>query len=117
MIKPIYRIVKSLVAENAYTAWLEFDAKHPLYRGHFPGMPVTPGAVLLQTAEELIGVFSEQPYKLTGAKQLKFLRMHHSGTPLRFDISLEEGTQPCAAKIVICDDLGAISKMTVELSF
>ena len=116
MAKPIYRIIKSLIAENSYMVWLEFDVEHPLYQGHFPGKPVTPGAILLQTAEELIALFTEQPCKLTAAKQLKFLRMHHPNTPLRFEISLEEGTQPCAAKIVIYDDQGAISKMSVEIS-
>ncbi len=44
-----------------------FEAEHPIYLGHFFGKPITPGACLVEIAEELIG----QP--ITQIKGLKFL--------------------------------------------
>ena len=116
IITPIYRIIKCLVAENTYTAWLAFNPEHPLYQGHFPGKPVTPGACLLQTVEELVSLFMEKPCYLTGAKQLKFLHMHHPNTPLRFEISLDRSSVPCSVKVQIYDEQLVISKMIVSIS-
>ena len=116
MTKPIYRIIKSLVTENVYTAWLKFDSEHALYQGHFPGKSVTPGACLLQTAEELVCLFTEQACRLTGAKQVKFLRMHHPDIPLRFEICLEKGCLPGPVKVEIYDEQGLISKMSIDIS-
>lgn len=44
------------------------QAEHPIYLGHFFGMPITPGACLVEIAEEIIG----RP--ITQIKGLKFLQ-------------------------------------------
>ena len=46
---------------------VRFEAEHPIYLGHFFGKPITPGACLVEIAEELIG------HPITQIKGLKFL--------------------------------------------
>lgn len=47
---------------------MALQAEHPIYIGHFFGMPITPGACLVEIAEEIIG----RP--ITQIKGLKFLQ-------------------------------------------
>jgi 3-hydroxyacyl-[acyl-carrier-protein] dehydratase len=57
-------------------------ADHPAYAGHFPGMPITPGVVLLDEAMHCIAQsekFDLQQCKINNAK---FLKPVLPGTPL-----------------------------------
>lgn len=51
---------------------IRLDAGHRVYGAHFPGHPITPGAVLLQICEDLL------PEGKTAVcmKNVKFLRPH-----------------------------------------
>jgi len=63
-----------------------YNCDHPLYDGHFPGLPVTPGVCLIQTATELMASAVGSPLCLIGARQIKFLQMHTPEKPLRFEL-------------------------------
>ncbi len=44
-----------ITAQDGLCFTVRMNAKHPIYVAHFPDMPVTPGACLVQIAEELMG--------------------------------------------------------------
>lgn len=56
-----------IIEKEGMRVRVRFEAEHPIYLGHFFGKPITPGACLVEIAEELIG----QP--ITQIKGLKFL--------------------------------------------
>ena len=60
-----------------------------VYKGHFPGYPITPGVCLVQIALELISEKEGRPVRLTGSKNIKFTSpvFPDEGTLLRFDLS------------------------------
>ena len=71
----------------------------PVYQGHFPGYPITPGVCLVEMALEAIAEMAGQaghdenaaPLTLVAAKNIKFTSpvFPEAGTELRFNISGE----------------------------
>ena len=64
----------------------------PVYQGHFPGYPITPGVCLVQIALELIGEMAGQA-GLVAAKNIKFTSpvIPEEGMELRFNLSGMDG--------------------------
>ena len=56
--------------QNVYT--IRFNAKHPIFSGHFPEHPVVPGACIVQIAEELAALSYGHPVRFTAISDLKF---------------------------------------------
>ncbi|MBR1405677.1 MAG: hypothetical protein IJ578_01920 [Bacteroidales bacterium] len=59
----IYRVV----SRTERQACVDFLPQSRIYAAHFPGHPITPGAVLVRMAAELLGA------GITGAKDIRFL--------------------------------------------
>lgn len=56
-------------------ATLSHRRESEVYRGHFPGRPVTPGVLIIATAVELTALATEQPWRLQEVKNIKYLTM------------------------------------------
>jgi 3-hydroxyacyl-[acyl-carrier-protein] dehydratase len=54
-------------------AELVLNTGHPIFKGHFPGQPVVPGACQLQMVEELLSHVLATEFRLVSAAQVKFL--------------------------------------------
>lgn len=52
---------------------LQLNASHPVYLGHFPGNPITPGVCSLEMLKELIEVNFPWCGQLAEVKTIKFL--------------------------------------------
>lgn len=63
--------IESLEADRAV---VRLDGSHPLYRGHFPGNPVTPGVALLQIATDLLCRITARRLTLRTVVSMKFRR-------------------------------------------
>lgn len=57
-------------------------ADHPAYAGHFPGMPITPGVVLLDEAMHRIAQSEKLDLRQCKISNAKFLKPVLPGTPL-----------------------------------
>lgn len=44
-----------------------------IYKAHFPGSPVTPGACIVDAVSDLLAIHHKQPVCLTGVKNAKFI--------------------------------------------
>ena len=58
------------------------DSGHPAYAGHFPGMPITPGVVLLDEAMHRIAALEALDLSRCRLNSTKFLKPVLPGTPL-----------------------------------
>lgn len=70
-----YTIANSEVTANTIVCDIELNSGHDIYRGHFPGQPVMPGACMLQIVNEVLASLTGKPVKLSSAADIKFLQM------------------------------------------
>lgn len=76
LIKKLYTYQVTELGENQISALLDFNADHPLYQGHFPGFPVTPGVCQLLLIREILEKVLQLKLMLASAKQIKFTAVH-----------------------------------------
>ena len=96
-------ILYETIAVDACGATVRLLPESPVYRGHFPGYPITPGVCLVEIALELMGEMADQVghdgrevghdgrARLVGAKNIKFTSpiIPAEGMELRFNIGGE----------------------------
>lgn len=77
-----------LVRADSLGATVRLLPESDVYRGHFPGYPITPGVCLVQIALELIAGMAG-PVRLVAAKNIKFTNpvIPKEGLELRFDLT------------------------------
>ena len=95
-------ILYELVSVDAAGATIRLLPESPVYQGHFPGYPITPGVCLVEIALELMGEMADQvghddsvghdgKVRLVAAKNIKFMSpvLPTETTELRFNIAGE----------------------------
>ncbi|REC74189.1 3-hydroxyacyl-ACP dehydratase [Chryseobacterium elymi] len=61
-------------AENgSFTAYIHLNKDHDIFKGHFPGNPVTPGVCMMQIVKELAEEFTDSKLFLKTASNVKFM--------------------------------------------
>ncbi|NPD45284.1 MULTISPECIES: hydroxymyristoyl-ACP dehydratase [unclassified Lentimicrobium] len=48
---------------------------NPIFKGHFPDVPVLPGVTMMQMVKELLEIAEEKKFLIQSAGQIKFLQM------------------------------------------
>ena len=60
-------------------AVVSINGEHPVYGGHFPGFPITPGVLQVLIIQEILESELELSLEMLGAKFIKFTAMHEPG--------------------------------------
>ena len=102
--------------ETSCRVVVRYNQAHPLYAGHFPEMPVTPGVCLIQTATELLGEVMGTSLRLTNARQIKFLKMHTPERELRFELSWSEESDRLRGRISIFQEDVCMAKIDAHFT-
>ena len=115
-------ILYETVSVDGSGVTLRLLPESPVYKGHFPGYPITPGVCLVEMALEAIGEMAGQachdegkgPVKLVAAKNIKFTSpvIPEEGMELRFNISGEG--ENWAVEVLNGEVLCAKMSLTVE---
>ncbi|MCB9167600.1 MAG: hypothetical protein H6595_08980 [Flavobacteriales bacterium] len=71
--RSIFHIEQLSRSEEGWQANVRIDPRHPVFGGHFPGMPITPGATLVQLVQELLSQALDTDLLLREARSIKFL--------------------------------------------
>ena len=73
MLKDSLYIINKISEENKLIeAIFELNANHEIFKGHFPGQPVLPGACMLQMVKEILESLLKQRVQLIKADDIRF---------------------------------------------
>ncbi len=106
--------------DDGFEAVVCCNPEHPVYRAHFPGNPITPGACLLQTAGALMQQQMGRPLFLKSSKNIKYLSIliPAEGKEVKFCFShVVESETECKAQVVIADENTIYTKMSLTFSY
>lgn len=72
VLKDFYSVVSSQESGGVHSTTLRINPGHDIYKGHFPGRPVTPGVILMQLFKEEAERLSLKDLRLEKASNVKF---------------------------------------------
>lgn len=71
LLNDFYEILDS--APDGAEATLSLRPEHPIFGGHFPGLPVVPGVCMMQITKEMLERQLGRATRLASARNIKFL--------------------------------------------
>ena len=86
--------------------------EHPVYQGHFPGQPITPGVMTLQMIRDCVILLLDKQLHYTGIKNCRFVAMVRPGDKLRLNLQTEVAGDSVVVKAVLA---GADSEEDIRL--
>ena len=77
-------------SENDYTASVFLNKDHDVFKGHFPGNPVTPGVCMMQIIKEICEDILDEKLMLKTATNVKFMALINPDVnpELRLELSI-----------------------------
>jgi 3-hydroxyacyl-[acyl-carrier-protein] dehydratase len=60
---------------GSHTAVIHLNAQHDIFKGHFPGNPVTPGVCMMQIIKELTEHITGEKLMMKQATNVKFMAL------------------------------------------
>jgi 3-hydroxyacyl-[acyl-carrier-protein] dehydratase len=74
ILKDFYTLQSYEKTENgSFVANISLNKDHDIFKGHFPGNPVTPGVCMMQIVKELTEEFTDSKLFLKTASNVKFM--------------------------------------------
>ena len=71
----LYTLSELNSTSRTIAAEIKINADHDIFKGHFPGAPVTPGVIQLQIVKELLEKHFERDLKMKTMRTCKFLQI------------------------------------------
>ncbi len=83
------------LGEEKYEVHLLLNKEHAIFKGHFPGNPVTPGACMLQVVKELTQDIVGAKLMMTAASNVKFMALINPelNPELRLELEIDTGEE------------------------
>lgn len=76
LLKDFYKVEKlEKTDQGKYTAIITLNKEHNIFKGHFPGNPVTPGVCMMQIIKELSQDILESFLIMTSSSNVKFMAL------------------------------------------
>lgn len=69
----LFTIVSQEVNPGSVKCMIALNQHHEIFSGHFPGLPVLPGACMLQIVKEIFQCVERGRYNLISGDNIKFL--------------------------------------------
>lgn len=90
LLKDFYTVEKlENVSEGKYTAVITLNNQHDIFKGHFPGNPVTPGVCMMQIIKELSQEILGSNLFMTSSSNVKFMALINPEINPKLKLELE----------------------------
>ena len=114
-------IIKNIAdTEDGFAVTLTTEPDNVIYKAHFPGNPITPGACLIQTAGEILQQRLGKRLFLKSSKNIKFLNTLIPAQDREVTFSytkIEEGEAVYKTQVVVSDPNTVYTKMSLTYSY
>lgn len=114
LLDSLYRIENEEIAPSKAIYTIVLDASHPIYAGHFPGNPITPGVVILQIISELAERALGRTLQVKEFVNVKYLNVlspvEHPN--VQVELALAEAAPEVKVKAAILADGAPMSKVS-----
>lgn len=84
-----YTILSSIIEDDAHIFSIRLNKEHLIYKGHFPGNPVTPGVVQIEIIKELSTESLQKKIYLDTMGNCKFLAILDPNCDDQVDVVLK----------------------------
>ncbi len=71
----LYYIENKEIEADSAIFYIALNANCEIFKGHFPGLPITPGVCLVETASELFATVIGKNCEIIKCKNIKFLNV------------------------------------------
>lgn len=88
-LKDFYTINNLNVNEELVTANITINKNHDIFKGHFPGNPVTPGVCMMQIIKEITEEVIGYKLMMTSSSNIKFMSIINPEITPNLDLALE----------------------------
>jgi 3-hydroxyacyl-[acyl-carrier-protein] dehydratase len=83
LLHSFFDIVSKNIQDQSALYVIRLNKEHPIFQGHFPGHPITPGVCAIQIAVDLFSHLFKREYLIHQVKNVKFLHIiQPNETPL-----------------------------------
>jgi 3-hydroxyacyl-[acyl-carrier-protein] dehydratase len=89
VLEKAYTIEKKTAETDGQAFDILLNPKHPLYDGHFPGMPVTPGVVVLSIVRDCGSEMLGKHIRFASIENCKFLAAIRPDINPRFSLHIQ----------------------------
>jgi len=95
LLQNFYTISTFHSEDGKVSASITINKAHPVFSGHFPNRPVTPGVCMMQIIKELAEKWTQSPLMLKNARNVKFMAIinpeQHPNIKVDLDVEEEKG--------------------------
>lgn len=106
--------------KNTHYCKVKFNSTHTIYKSHFQGFPITPGACIIQITKELIEIITQKSLLIKEIKNLKFLNIINPNdfpeVTFQFALTFDETKKIYLSKVNIYADDITFAKLNLILS-
>lgn len=110
--------IRSIEYNNGHcSAVIVLNPDSDIYKGHFPGNPITPGVVMIGIARELIARVIDSPITLTGVPSVKYMSVLTPVTSpeVLYDITFNIADGKVKAKAAVKNETNTFARISLTL--
>lgn len=114
----LYTVTGRADSETSLSADIRLNPDCDIYRGHFPGNPITPGVIMIRIAGELLSAHLGVRLRLAAVGNIKYLSIISPvDTPCvtyRIDKIAMSDDNVCSAQVSVTGGSGMFAKMSLK---